>query len=367
MSGFSIPWFKPSIGAEELAEVQQAFSDNWLTQGPRVQRFEEAIAQRVGVPHAIAVSNGSVAIDIVLTMVGVHPGDEVIVPSMTYYATAAAVSRIGATPVFVDVDPATGNLDPEKLAEAASPLTRAAIFIDYGGGPADVARLKKEAQRLGIHLIQDAAQSLGAIYDGKPMGAETEISTMSFHMAKIISTVEGGMIFTHNSDYAKEARIYRNQGETSKYMHGRLGHNARMTDISAAIGLRQIEKLDRHLTERARVAERYNSHFRGHNKIRTTPCTIPGAKHSNFFYPILVENRPKVEAALKVRGIDYRIAYPLPVQEQEVYASGRAPSRSMVTPGSAEFTQKVLNPPMFPDMTTEMIDKVAQTICEAVE
>lgn len=367
MSGFSIPWFKPSIGKEELAEVQKAFAEDWLTQGPRVQKFEEAIAERLGVPHAIAVSNGSVAIDITLSIVGVVPGDEVIVPAMTYYATAAAVSRVGAIPVFVDIDPATGNLDPRKLADAVSPLTKAVVFIDYGGGPADVAGLKSEADRLGLRLIQDAAQSLGAIYNGKPMGAETEISTMSFHMAKIISTVEGGMILTHNADYAKEARIYRNQGETAKYMHGRLGHNARMTDISAAIGIRQLEKLDRNLAERARVVERYDYLFRGNNKIQTMPCTIDGARHSNFFYPLLVENRDKVEAALKAERIDYRIAYSLPVSKQEVYASGRATSRSMNAPHAERFTQKILNPPLFPDMTMEMIDKVVETICSAVE
>lgn len=367
MSEYSIPWFKPNIGAEELAEVQGAFADNWLTQGPRVQKFEEAVAQRLGVPHAIAVSNGSVAIDIVLSIIGIRPGDEVVVPAMTYYATAAAVSRVGAIPVFADIDLATGNLDPQKLAEAVSPRTKAAIFIDYGGGPADVAALKKEAERLGLQLVQDAAQSLGATYNGKPMGAETEISTMSFHMAKIISTVEGGMILTHNADYAKEARIYRNQGETAKYMHGRLGHNARMTDISAAIGMRQLEKLDHNLVERARVVERYEHYFRGHNKIQTMPCTIPEAKHSNFFYPILVENRDNVERALKTAGIDYRIAYSMPVFNQEVYATGRAASRTMESPNAAKFTQKILNPPLFPDMTTEMVDKVASVICAAVE
>lgn len=360
-----IPWSKPDVANDELNEIVDSFKADWLTMGPKVKAFEARMAERMGVKHAIAVTNGSIAIDIALQVIGIRPGDEVIVPSMTYFATAAAVSRIGGIPVFVDVEEKTNNLDPTKLSAAMSPKVKAALFIDYGGMAAQVDELKAECARLGIMLVQDAAQSLGAVYKGKPMGAQTEISTMSFHMAKILACVEGGMIFTHNDVYAQECRVFRNQGESAKYMHSHLGYNARMTDITAAIGLAQERKLDSYLQGRARVVAEYDRHFSGSNRVEQMQPAQPGCKHANFLYNIKVRNQAEVIAALKKDGIDTRVCYPMPVYRQEVYRTGRAPCRITPSPVSEKICHSVIALPLYPDMTDAEINRVADAVLKA--
>lgn len=357
-----IEWSIPEVGDDELKEIIESFGANWLTSGPKVKAFEATMAERLQVANAIAVSNGSVAIDLVLQAYGIGIGDEVIVPSMTYFATAAAVSRVGAIPVFADVLHSTFNLDPIAVRAAVGPRTKAAIFIDFGGCPADVDGLKQAAADSGILLIQDAAQTLGAVYKGQPMGAQTETSTMSFHMAKIMTTVEGGMIFTHNDDIAKVLRSYRNQGESAKYIHSVLGTNARMTDMAAGIGLSQARKLERFLAERERAARRYDSHFSDNAAIGLHHNIEPDSKHANFLYNILVENRDEVIAALAANDIDYRICYPMCVYDQEVYKSGRALCRVTPSPISEWEVQRTLSLPMAPALTDEQIDRVADVV-----
>jgi perosamine synthetase len=354
-----IPWSKPGVGAEELAEITAVFDTGWLTMGARVRQFEEVMARRLGVKHAIAVTNGTIAIDLALMAVGIQPGDEVIVPSFTYFATASAVNRMGAVPVFVDVEEETLGLDPDKLAAAATSRTKAIIFIDYGGMAAQVDALKAEAARFGLILVQDAAQSLGTVYKGAPMGAQTDISTMSFHMAKVMACVEGGMIFTHRDDWAAELRILRNQGESGKYLHSHLGPNARMTDITAAIGLVQERKLDRYLEGRARVSALYDRHFAGANTVGCLPPPQPGSRHSGFVYGIRVRNQAEVIAALKADGVETRVLYPMAVYEQEVYRSGRAACRVTPSPVAERLARELINLPIFPDLSDADVGRIA--------
>lgn len=358
-----IEWSMPEVGQEELAEIIESFGANWLTMGPKVKAFEAAMAAFLQVPHAIAVSNGSVAIDLVLQMLDIGPGDEVIVPSMTYFATAAAVSRVGAVPVFVDIDEVSLNLDPERAEEAIGPRTRAMIFIDYGGNPADIDALLALGRRHGIEVIQDAAQSLGGVYQGRPLGAQARVSTMSFHMAKVMTTVEGGMIFTHDAALDRLARIYRSQGESAKYIHTHLGTNARMNDLMAGVGLAQLRKLPWMLNERQRVAASYDQHFSA-SPVRTMPCERPDSAHANFLYPILVDNRDEVVEALKAVNIDTRLVYPMPLYRQEVYACGRAICRSFASPIAEAMCTQALALPIFPQMTQAQIERVA-TVCKA--
>lgn len=353
-----IEWSVPEVGQEELAEVMASFDANWLTMGPKVKALEQAMAEFLQVPHAIAVSNGSVAIDLVLQMLDIGPGDEVIIPSMTYFATAAAVSRVGGTPVFVDIDTMSLNLDPARVAEAIGPRTKAMIFIDYGGNPADIDALLALGQQYGIEVIQDAAQSLGGVYKGQPLGAQARVSTMSFHMAKVMTTVEGGMIFTHDPEIDRLARIYRSQGESAKYIHTHLGTNARMNDLMAGIGLAQFRKLPWMLQERKRVAAAYDQRF-ANSAVRTMPCERFDCGHANFLYPILVDNRDEVVEALKAESIDSRLVYPMPLYRQEVFASGRAVSRYFPSPIAEGMCTQALALPIFPRMTEAQIDRVA--------
>jgi dTDP-4-amino-4,6-dideoxygalactose transaminase len=360
-----IPWAQPEIDEKEIKQVLDSFEADWLTMGPKVKKFEQVMADYVGASQAIAVNNGTVALDLALKSMGIGPGDEVIVPAMTYFSTASAVSYQHAFPVFVDIEPTSFNLDPNKVEEALSPKCKAIIFIDYGGNPADIEGLKEVADKHNLLLLQDAAQSLGGIYQTKALGAQTPISTMSFHMAKVMTTIEGGMIFTHSETVAEELRIRRNQGESAKYIHSHLGTNARMTDLCAAIGLAQFEKLPRMLKERQRIARLYDSHFEGHEKVEITSCQRPDSINAYFFYPVLVDSRDGVVDKLKAKGIDTRIAYPMPLYEQDLYCKGRG-SRKMQCPVAEKFTSKVINLPIFPSLRDDQINLIASELLKAV-
>ncbi|SDK28457.1 perosamine synthetase [Ferrimonas sediminum] len=356
-----IPWSRPEVGDDELNAIAAAFRDDWLTMGPRVARFEQAMAKRMQVEHAVAVSSGSVALDIALKVLGVGPGDEVIVPAITYFATAAAVSRVGATAVFVDVDSRNLNLNPQLILEAISPRTKGLVYIDYGGLPADSQRIMDLADQLGLFALQDAAHSLGGRYLGAPLGSQAGISTMSFHMAKTMTTIEGGMIFTHHKAHADAMRVYRNQGESGKYLHARLGYNARMNDIMAAVGLTQLEKLDRFLEGRRRVSNEYQRHFDAVG-IDTLNNPVADSDAAHFLYTILIDDRDQVARELKSQGIDTRICYPMPLYRQEVYADGHAPCRALPCPVSESVSQRVLNLPLFPSMSQAQIERVVLAV-----
>lgn len=366
MGVINIPWAKPSIGNEELNEVINSFETNWLTMGPKVMKLEEKMAALLNVPYAIAVSNGTVALDIVYKTVGIGSGDEVIVPAMTYFATASAVTYQNALPVFVDIEKDSFNLDPQKIEEAITEKTKAIVFIDYGGNPSNFNEIAKLGDKYSITIIQDAAQSLGAVYKGNPMGAETEISSMSFHMAKVMTCIEGGMVFTHNASYKEYVASMRNQGEPSngKYKHVLLGTNARMTDLQAAIGLAQLKKLPKLLDGRRAVAAKYDELFDKNNiSVKKVSPIKESCKNAYFFYPILVQSRDRIAKNIREKyGIDTRIAYPMPVYKQELYSAGKAKCRYMDCPVAEEVTSKILNLPIFPSMSTEMIETVVSAI-----
>ncbi len=358
------------MGREELDEVVDSFERNWLTSGPKVEKFEREVAEFVGAPFGIAVSNGTVALDIVLKILGIGPGDEVIVPAMTYFATAAAVSYQHAVPVFTDIEGDSFNLDPKRVCEAITDKTKAILFIDYGGNPSDVDGIREVGESAGVRVVQDAAQSLGAVYRGQSMGAQTVISSMSFHMAKVMTCVEGGMVFTHSEEFKEQVVARRNQGEppNMKYKHVVLGTNARMTDMQAGIGLAQLRRLPTLLEGRRRVAERYKELLSASGMNVTTITTRPeNSRNAFFFFPILIDDRDRIADVLRDKhGIDTRVAYPMPVYEQELYASGGAVSRAMACPVAEDVTSRILNLPIFPDMSTEMIESVVEAIRDAV-
>ena len=366
MAEIKIPWAKPSIGKEELNEVIDSFEQDWLTSGPKVENFEKKLAKLFNVPFGIAVSNGTMALDIALKTIGIKSGDEVIVPAMTYFATASAVSYQNAIPVFVDIEEASLNLDPNRISEAITDKTKAILFIDYGGNPSNFDAINEIGIKYGIPVMQDAAQSLGAVYKGVPMGAQTKISTMSFHLAKVMTCVEGGMIFTHNAEYAEEVISRRNQGEPrdGKYKHVFLGTNARMTDMQAGIGLAQLKKLPGLLEGRKRVAEEYDNLFSNNDfYVKTANTTWENSRNAYFFYPILINDRDKIANVLRKKyGIDTRIAYPMPVYKQELYSSNKAKSRYLECPIAEKVTSQILNLPIFPDMSSELIEEVVNSI-----
>ena len=260
---------RPSVGAEELAAVKDVLDSGWLTQGPKVAAFEKGCAERLGVPHALAVTSGTTALHVAIDALGIGPGDEVIVPTFTWVATANAAVYCGATPVFVDVEPDTYNIDAAKIAAAVTPRTRAIIPVHLFGLCADMDAVRK-AVPAHVKIVEDAACAFGATYDGRQAGAMGDIGCFSFHPRKSITTGEGGMVVTRDETLARAMGELRNHGLSAadpKTRGGpgphfmadvvRLGFNFRMSDIQAAVGVAQLAKLDRFIDDRERWAKFY--------------------------------------------------------------------------------------------------------------
>jgi dTDP-4-amino-4,6-dideoxygalactose transaminase len=358
-----IPWARPAIDDVELRAVIACMESGWLTSGPRVEAFERQMADRAGRRFGVAVSNGTAALDLALRVVGVAAGDEVIVPALSYVATASAVALQGATPVFADVDRRNLGLDPACAAAHVGRRTAAILCTDHGGNPCDLARLSALADRHRVPLVLDGAQSLGATFDGRPALSYGLISTVSFHAAKCISTVEGGMAFTDDEQLARRMRIIRSQGEdpSRKYHHIELGHNFRMTELQAAIGLAQLTKLDALLADRQALAAQYRSLF-GPLGLATPPG-LAGGRNSYFLYSLLVPERDAVAERMKRRGVETRTCYPLPLYAQPIFRKYNAAS----CPVAEETCAAILNPPMFFGLTPAQQRRVAAELRDALK
>jgi perosamine synthetase len=363
-----IPWSKPFFGAEEERAVVDAVRSGWLTMGPRTRAFEAGIGRLLGVEHAVATSSGTAALDVALGALGVGPGDEVIVPAFTYVATVNAVAYQGATPVMVDVEPATLNLDPAAVRAALGPRTRAIVAIDYGGCPADYDALEALARDAGVLLLQDAAHSLGGRHRGRGPGRFGAGATLSFHVSKLITAVEGGMIVTNDAAVAERARTLRNQGEPpgAKYAFTMVGHNYRLSDLHAAIGLAQLEKLPHLLARRREVAGWYRRALADVAQARLLP-EPPGVEHAYFLFSVLLPDarvRDRTAAALADAGVETRICWPHPVYRQPAYAE-RALPRS-ACPVAEDAAARVLSLPIHAGLARDDVDAIATTVRAAV-
>jgi perosamine synthetase len=266
-----VPIARPYLAGTEGAAVADVIASGWLSQGPKVRAFEEAFAARVGAPEAVATSNCTTALQMAVYVCGVGPGDEVIVPSLSFIATANAVWQNGATPVFADIDPLTYNLDPTAAERAITPRTKAIMPVHQIGLPADMDAFLALGERHGLAIVEDAACAVGASYKGRPVGALSPLACFSLHPRKVITTGEGGMIAVHDPAVADRLRKLRQHAMDVSDLarHGsrsvviesypERGWNYRMTDMQAALGLCQLEILDDILAERARLAARYTA------------------------------------------------------------------------------------------------------------
>jgi perosamine synthetase len=265
----TIPVARPWLGEEEAAAAAEAIASGWIAQGPRVAEFESAFAESIGAGHAVALSSCTTALHLALIAAGIGPGDDVIVPSLSFIATTNSVRYVGARPVFADVEKATQNLVPETVEPRLTGRTRAVILVDQAGVPADLDRMRTLCEPRGIVIIEDAACAVGATYRGRPVGAGAWLAAFSFHPRKVLTTGEGGMLVTPDGEIAARARRLREHGMDvsaaqrnasrqpviEKYLE--VGFNYRMTDIQAAIGLVQLRKLDQMVTRRRILGERY--------------------------------------------------------------------------------------------------------------
>jgi perosamine synthetase len=328
-----IPVSHPVFAGNEKAYVNECLDTVWISSSGRfIGLFEEAFAQFCSVKHAVTCNNGTTALHLALFALGVEPGDEVIVPTLTYVATANAVRYCNATPVLVDSEPRTMNLDPARLEEAITPKTRGIIAVHLYGHPADMDPINELAKRRGLFVLEDAAEAHGALYRGRKVGGLGDAATFSFFGNKLITTGEGGMVTTSSDELNSSLRLHRGQGVDAKrrYWFPVIGYNYRMTNIQAALGMAQLEKIQFHLAERRRVAELYRRHLEALSELVSLPIEEPWAQHAFWMYTILLRDasidRDRIMEDMLDAGIETRpVFYPMHVMPPYREADGKYP------------------------------------------
>jgi perosamine synthetase len=320
VKGQRIPVAEPSLSGNELKYVTECVETRWISsQGAFVKRFEAEIAKRLGVEHALAVSNGTVALHLALLALGVGPGDEVLVPDLTFAATINTVIQAGATPVIVDVDRKSWNMDPAAAAAAITPRTKAIMPVHLYGQPADMGPIMALAKRHNLFVIEDAAEAMGSEYKGKPCGAIGDAGTFSFFSNKLITTGEGGAVVFRDAAVAQRARRLRDHGmdPAKRYWHVEVGYNYRLTNLQAALGCAQMEQLDQFLARKLDVARQYGAHL-GRVEGLTLPAAIPDVLNSYWAYSVIGDfaplgiTRDQFMGRLDKAGVETRpLFYPL--------------------------------------------------------
>ena len=350
-----IPIARPLLGPEEQALVAETLASGSLAQGPRVRELEERFAAFVGVPHAVATSSGTTALYLALLAAGVGPGDEVITVPFTFIASATSVLYTGARPIFVDVEPGSFNIDPTQVEAAITPRTRAVMPVSLYGQAADLPAIEAITEGRGLALIEDAAQSHGAALDGRRSGSWGQ-GVFSFYPTKNMTTGEGGMITTGESDRAEWARLRREHGMKVRYHHEVLGYNFRMTDIHAAIGLAQLDKLPAFNARRIAIAARYTASLQG----VVTPHLSQGATHVYHQYTLRVLKRDAFVERLRERGVGSGVYYPIPVHRQKPFVELGYGEQSY--PVSEQLSEEVVSIPVHPGLRDEEVDTVIEAV-----
>jgi len=355
-----IPIAKPLLGSEEEDAIKQVLQSGMLVQGKQVKAFEEAFADYIGVEHAVAVTNGTIALDLALKALKLDPGDEVIVPAFSFIATSNCVLFQGAKPIFADIDQKTFNIDSSDVNEKITAKTKAIIPVHLFGQPAKMDELKEIAQDHKIFLIEDAAQSHGAEYKEQKTGSLGDIGCFSFYATKNMTTGEGGIITTNNSEVARRIRLLRHHGQTEKYHHTIIGYNYRMTELSAAIGLMQLKKLDERNEKRMKNAEKLNEGIENLHGL-TPPYVEEYAKHVFYQYVVKVEEdypleRNKLADHLKEMGIGTAVHYPMPIYKQPAYR--KLGYDKTICPMTEESCRRVLSLPVHPSVNEKDIQYI---------
>lgn len=350
-----IPIAAPQIGPEEQALVAETLASGSLAQGPRVRELEERFAALVGVPHAVATSSGTTALHLALLAAGVGPGDEVVTSPFTFMASGTSVLYAGGRPVFVDVDARSFMVDPDRVEAAITPRTKAIMPVSLYGQPADMPAIEEIATRRGVALIEDAAQTHGASIDGRASGSFGQ-GVFSFYPTKNMTTGEGGMITTADERVSEWARIRREHGMKVRYHHDVLGYNFRMTDIHAAIGLAQLDKLAGFNARRIATAARYEAELRG----VVTPWVRPGTVHVFHQYTVRVLKRDAFVERLRERGVGTGVYYPIPLHRQIPFIELGYGDQSF--PVSEQLCEEVVSIPVHPGLSDDDVDTVIAAV-----
>ena len=369
----TIPVMRPWLGPEEAAAAAAAVTSGWVAQGPRVAEFEEAFAAAVGAAYAVAVSSCTTALHLALVVTSAGPGDEVVVPSLSFIATANAVRYVGAQPVFADVDLKTQNLTPATVAPHLTDRTRAVILVDQAGVPADLDGMRALCEPRGITVIEDAACAVGSVYRGRPVGAGADIAAFSFHPRKLLTTGEGGMLVTpdaavaarlrrlreHGMDISAAQRHQSRQPVIEHYVE--TGFNYRMTDVQAAIGLVQLGKLNQMVARRRQLAERYRRQLSSIPGLQTVVDPEYGLTNYQSFWLVLPDDSPlsrdEILNLLAQAGISARRGI-MAIHLEPAYKDHPCPT----LPVTELLTSRSLILPLFHDLSENQQDMVVSTV-----
>lgn len=361
-----IPISKPIIGKEEIALVNNAMESGWVSsQGNYIVELEKLFADYCGTKHCILLANGTVAIHLALVTLGIGPGDEVIVPDLTFVATANAVRTAGATPVFVDVRESDWCMDPEDVINKITSKTKAIIPVHIYGHPAEMDTLNQIAEDRGLFVIEDAAEAHGAEYKGKKVGGLGTLATFSFFGNKIITTGEGGAITTNSDEIAQRAKILRDHGmsKEKRYWYNEVGFNYRMTNLQAALGVAQMGKIEDFIKQRDEILNTYRFYLEKHG-FKLNPH-LENTTPVNWITCVLIEGlnhekRDLLQKELLANGIDSRPFF-YPVSSLPMY---KADIQHRVT---YELSNTGLNLPTYPGLTSEEIEVISEALINAVK
>jgi dTDP-4-amino-4,6-dideoxygalactose transaminase len=369
---------RPWLGTEEAEAVAEVIASGWIAQGPRVAAFEAAFAEAMGAEHAVAVSNCTAALHLALVVGGIGDGDDVVVPSFSFIATANAPTYVGARPVFADVDPCTGNVTAETVLAALTERTRAVIVVDQGGMPVDLDSIRAVTDPRGILVIEDAACGAGSTYKGRPVGAGAEIAAWSFHPRKLLTTGEGGMLTTSNAAWAARARRLREHAMSVSAAdraasviapaerYDEIGFNFRMTDLQAAVGIVQLGRLPQIVARRREIAAEYTRRLAGIPGLRIVADPDYGTTNFQSLWVEIGDDFPltreQVLEALADADISARRGI-MAAHRQPAYAD--RDTGTIPLPVTERLTDNTLILPVFHQLTEAELERVVEVLAAA--
>ena len=371
-----IPYGRQNIDEDDIKSVVEVLRSDYVTTGPKVNEFEEKVAKYCGAKYAVAIANGTAALHAACMAAGIGKGDEVITTPITFVASSNCVLYCGGTPVFADIDEKTYNIDPDDIERKITSKTKAIIAVHFAGQPCDMDRINEIARRHNLIVIEDAAHALGAEYKGRKIGSISDMTTFSFHPVKHITTGEGGMILTNNKDLYEKLILARTHGITKNpdkmekcdggwyYEQISLGYNYRITDFQCALGISQMNKLDKFVAGRRKIAAKYDKAFENDDRI-VTPYQSPEGKSAYHLYVIKIGNRKEMFDKLRVAGIGVIVHY-IPVYTQPYYRHNGYENTKCVN--AEQYYECALSLPIYPGLTDEeqqyVIDKVIENCGE---
>ncbi|MCM1398912.1 MAG: UDP-4-amino-4,6-dideoxy-N-acetyl-beta-L-altrosamine transaminase [Clostridium sp.] len=372
-----IPYGRQSIDENDIQAVVEVLRSDYLTTGPKVGEFEKRVADYVGAKYAVAVNSGTAALHIACLAAGIKEGDEVITSPITFAASSNCVLYCGGTPVFADIDECTYNISPAEIEKAITGRTKAIIPVHYTGQPCDMDAIMDIAGKHNLLVIEDAAHALGASYKGRKVGSMADMTCFSFHPVKPITTGEGGMVVTNNEELYKRLILFRSHGITRDeammteqqgdwyYQQLELGYNYRITDISCALGLSQMDKLDGFLEKRKAIANRYHEAFKDVDEIKI-PMQLSGCESGWHLYMIQVKAdcRKKIFDSLRTSGIGVNVHY-IPVYKHPYYQ--RNGYADVCCKNGEAFYQRAISLPIFPLLTVWQQDYVIEQVLRLVK